>query len=787
MIRNYIKIAWRNIVKNKAYTLINIGGLSVGLACSLLILLWVQDEYSVDGFHANGSQLYQVYERNVQEHQKDATYYTQGLLAEELKKRVPEIQYATGLEQNHPRTFQVGDKTLKMDGTYAGEDFFRMFSYPLLQGTAASALNNAYGIAISRKMAESFFGSDKNAIGKTIRFENKDNLVVTAVFENLPANSSQQFDFLKSWKAFTAENPWANTWGSASPATYIQLRQGANADAVSAKVKNFLALYRPAISGYHTDVLLQRYTDKYLHSNFKNGEIDGGRIEYVSIFSVVAVFILLIACINFMNLSTARSIRRAREVGVRKVAGAARSGLIAQFLCEATLFTFIAAVVAVVISAAVLPAFNTITSKQMVMPCGQPVFWLMLAGLALFTGLISGSYPAIFLSSLKPVKVLKGSLKFTPRAVLFRKGLVVFQFAISIALITGMILIAKQIDFLKTKNLGYDRENLVYIPLEGDLIKKYDVFKEEATRIPGVQFISKMKESPTVIGHTKSDIEWAKRNPNEQVSFSDAAVGYDFVKTLKLQLKAGRDFSKDFADSANYLVNETAAAKMGFKDPVGEYISMGGIKGKIVGVLRDFHFNSMHQAIEPLVIRFADNQKWGTILLRLQADKANSVIPQLEKLSKNLNPDFTFSYAFSDQEYTKLYNSEQVINKLSNYFTGISIFILCVGLLGLAMFTAEQRVKELGIRKVLGASIRSLFTMLSTEFVILVVIALLIATPISWYAMDKWLQGFAYHVDIQPWIFALGGGLIILITMATISFHALKAAMVNPVKSLKSE
>ncbi|MCR8558761.1 ABC transporter permease [Mucilaginibacter sp. BJC16-A38] len=787
MIKNYFKIAWRNLVKSKTHTFINIGGLSIGLACSLLILLWVQDERSVDGFHANGPQLYQVYERSIQQGVTDASYVTQGLLADELKRKVPEVQYASGLEQNHPRTFEVDNKVLKMDGTYAGADFLKMFSYQLLKGTPSSALTAANSLAISRKMAEAFFGSVDNAMGKAIRYENKDNLVVTAIFENLPANSSQQFDFLKSWKAFVAENTWANNWNSSSPSTYIQLRPGADPKKVAAKIKDFLSFYRPATTGLRTELALQPYTEKYLHSTFKNGMADGGRIEYVSIFSLVAIVILLIACINFMNLATARSIKRAREVGVRKVMGAARISLISQFMSEALLLSFISMIIAILIVVSLLPEFNNITGKQIVIQAGQPVYWLALAGVLIITGLLSGGYPAIFLSSLNPVRVLKGSLKFGRGATFFRKGLVVFQFTLSIILIIGTIVVSGQMNYIQGKNLGYNRENLLYVPLEGDLIKNYDLFKYEASQMPGVQSISKMKESPTVIGHSRTDISWEGKDPNQPASFSDATVGYDFVKTMKLQLTGGRDFSKEFADSANYLVNEAAAKKMGYQNAVGRPLSWDDRKGQIVGVLKDFHFNSLHEAIGPLVIRLADNQKWGTILVRIKAGKTKQVVAGLEKIGKELNPDFTFSYQFSDLEYAKLYNSEQVVNKLCNYFASIGIFISCLGLLGLVMFTAEQRVKEISIRKVLGAKVSSLFALLSSEFLILVVISLLIASPVTWYAMSKWLQGFAYHTTMQWWMVALAGGLIILIAMATVSFHAIKAALVNPIKSLRSE
>jgi putative ABC transport system permease protein len=790
MVKNYFKIAWRNLVRNKAFSTINILGLALGMACSLLIMLWVQDEYSVDGFHTSCKQLYQVYERQYYDGKVEATYHTQGLLAGELKRVIPEVQYASSLEQNspYPYTFEAGDKSIKLNGSYAGNDFFKMFSYPLLLGNIETALNTPNGIAISRKMAEEFFGSAEKAIGKPIRYENKENLLVTAVFENVPANSSQQFDFLRNWRDYTQQNPWVSSWGSSSPYTLVQLRKDADPVKVEAKIKDFIQLYMPQTKDSHTELALQPYTEKYLHSTFKNGQVDGGRIEYVRLFSLVAVFVLLIACINFMNLATARSAKRAKEVGIRKVVGAVRSALIGQFIGEALLLTFFSVMIAVALAGILLPAFNNLTEKQLSLPVGQPFFWASLIGLLTLTGLAAGSYPAFFLSSLNPNKVLKGSLKFSYGATFFRKGLVVFQFALSIILIVGMIVIYRQVDYIQTKNGGYDRENLLYIPIEGDLIKSYPLFKEEAGKMPGILSISKMKESPTVIGHHTGDISWPGKDPNLTTSFADATVGYNFVKTMHLKLKEGHDFSKDFGtDSIGYILNEAAVAKIGYQDPVGQPLSWGDHQGKIIGVLEDFHFTSLHEAIEPLVIRLSENQNWGTILVRTEAGKTKRALAGLEKLCKGLNPNYPFTYQFSDQEYAKLYNNEQAVSKLSNYFAFLAIFISCLGLFGLATFTAEQRTKEIGVRKVLGASVPSIVSLLSTSFLKPVVIAMLIAFPVAWYVMNKWLQDFAYKVNIDWWVFALAGLLTICIALLTVSYQSIKAAFSNPVKSLRTE
>jgi len=792
MLKNYLKIAWRNLVRNKTFSLINISGLALGITCSLLIILWVQNERSVDGFHANGKQLFQVYERNYYDGKVDAGYTTQGLLADELKRVIPEVQYTSGLEYVAPpgtsSTFEAGNKINKMAGFYAGDDFFNMFSYPLIQGSQASALNAPGAVAVSRKMAEYFFGDVTNAIGKTIRFENKEDLQVTAVFENIPANSSHQFDFLRSWTDFIKQNAWVNNWSNTSPETFVQLRANADPEKVEAKIKDFIYRYQEKREGSRTEVALQLYTEKYLHSVFKNGYVDGGRIEYVKVSVIVAIFILLIACINFMNLATARSVKRAKEVGLRKVVGAMRSSLIGQFIGEAMLLTVLSIVIAVILTALLLPPFNSLTAKQLYLPVTQPAFWAALVLLLLITGFVAGSYPALFLSSLNPVKVLKGSLKFSRGAVFFRKGLVVFQFTLSILLIVGMIVIYRQMNYIQTKNLGYDRDNLVYIPIEGDLVKNYAVFKEEAEKLPGILAISKMRNSPTIIEHHTGSISWPGKDPNLTVSFADAVVGYDFVNTMKLQLKEGRDFSKNFGtDSTAYLLNETAAGKMGFQNPEGQTITWGNRPGKVIGVLRDFHFSSMHQTIDPLIVRLDEKWPWGTILVRTKAGNTKEAITGLEKICRQLNPKTPFTYQFSDLEFLKLYKSEEVVSKLSNYFALLAILISCLGMFGLATFTAAQRTKEIGVRKVIGASVNNIAIMLSKDFLKLVFIAVLIAFPLAWWTMHEWLQSFAYRINIGPGVFLIAGTSIILITLLTVSFQAIKAAIANPIKSLRTE
>jgi putative ABC transport system permease protein len=488
MLRNFLKVAIRNLWKHKGYSFLNIFGLAMGMACSLLILLWIRDEKSMDNFHVKGDRLYSVFERQYYDGKISSGHYTPGVLPDEMKKVLPEVELACGTSWGDDMTFQAGEKILKENGGEAGADFFRMFSYPLLAGTAETALATPASMAISRKMAVAFFGSPQAAIGKTIRNNNKRDMTVAAVFEDVPENASQKFDFLLNWYAFLDDNSWAKDWGNNGPGTLLLLRKDADAAAFNQKINRFLDKYnKDQGKTFYIRLGIQRFGDIYLHSNFVNGQLEGGRIEYVRLFSIVAIFILCIACINFMNLTTARSVKRAKEIGIRKVVGAVRPALIRQFIGEAVLLAFFSVVLALGMVLLALPAFNHLTGKEIGFPYNSSSFWLSLVALTLVTGMISGSYPALFLSSFQPIRVLKGTLRFSPATAWFRKGLVVFQFVLSIVLIIGTIVVSGQLNYIQSINLGYDRENLVYIPLEGDLTGKYKLFKEAALAAAGGQ------------------------------------------------------------------------------------------------------------------------------------------------------------------------------------------------------------------------------------------------------------------------------------------------------------
>jgi ABC-type antimicrobial peptide transport system permease subunit len=789
MLQSYIKIAFRNLTRDKAFALTNLLGLSVGTACCLLIFLWVAHECHMDNFHVNGQQLFTVYERYRHDGQVGAGYNTRWLLANEMKKVIPDIELASGLAFNRQETFQVNDKILQMQGSCAGTDFFRMFDYPLLEGTASTALNEPASIAISRRMAEIFFGSPSQAMGKTIRFENRKVLVVTAVFENLPALASEKFEYLLNWDAWLADNPDLNSWETNGPRTYVQLRPDADPSAVERKISHFLDGYdRSQTSRFRVELGLQPFGAQYLYSSFTHGRPDSGRIVYVQLFSWVAICILLLACINFMNLATARSVKRAREVGIRKVVGALRRGIMVQFFGEAILLALLAVLFAVWLVWLLLPTFNVLTGKELAFPFSQPIYYLGLGGLVLMIGAVAGSYPALFLSSLQPIRVLKGIPQFGVYSLWLRKGLVIFQFTLSIILIIGTLVVSRQTTYLQQQDIGYVRKTLLYFPLEGALSAHYSLFKQQASKVPGIEWVDVVSQTPQQMEFRTFDLAWEGKDPSSAILFTTTSVGYDYVKLMGLQLLQGRDFSNTLAtDSASFLINETAARTMGYLAPIGKPITLFGRKGHIIGLVKDFHYNSLQKSVRPLIIDLQTNHFYGNVLVRTQPGKTKEALASLEVLYHQLNPGHAFSYSFFEEEYQRFYQNEQIITKLSTTFAFVAVFISCLGLLGLSMFTAHQRTREIGIRKVLGASVTNIVFLLSKEFLCLVAIAYVIATPIAWFTLKKWLEQYAYRVEMTGGILALAGILALLIALLTVSSQALKASLANPVKALRSE
>ncbi|MDO6433214.1 ABC transporter permease [Flavitalea sp. BT771] len=803
MLKSYLTIAWRNIIRHKGYAAINVLGIAMGLTCCLFILLWVQDEKSVDNFHRNGKELFAVYQTATASGNVYGTYTTPlrydsvtHLLLDDVKGNVPEVQYAAFynagyiLPWGHAETFQVGDKIMKLEGSRAGADFFHMFSFPLIEGSPSSALKDIYSIAISRKMAGLFFGSPHEAMGRMVRFENKINFNIAAVFEDLPSNSQMKFDYLINWDA---QRQLHIEFPSNEFHTYVQLKPGADLAKAELNINRHLQTrLGPLDKGTTIRVGLQPVADQYLHSVFVNGKPSAGRIQYVRIFSSVAIFILLIACINFMNLATARSVRRAKEVGLRKVVGSTRAHLLGQFFGESMLFALLAMLTSLLLLFLLLPAFNQFTGKHITLPLSQLTFWTTLLGITLTTGLIAGSYPALYLSSLQPIRTLKGIFRFTQSAIWFRKGLTIFQFVLSIVFLIATIVIVRQTRYVQNTNLGYDRDNLIYIRIEGALsnIDKYQLFKQRASTMPGIQVIDRSTETPHSMDFLTADaINWEGKGPHDQVGFKPASVGFDFVKMMHLTTVQGRPFSRlNATDSSDaFMVNEEAVRRMGMKDPIGKWVSAWKKKGHIIGVLKDYHTGSLHEPIMPVILDVKEFEYFGVIMARAYPGQTPVALASLEKVYKEINPGYAFAYQFVDEEYKKMYASEQIVSRLSILFAFLAIVISCLGLLGLVMFAAEQRVKEIGIRKVLGASLGQIISLFAGDFLQLVTIAFLIAGPLAWYAMNAWLHDFAYRVTLSWWIFALAGASALLIALLTVSHQAMRAATANPVKSLRSE
>lgn len=803
MLKSYFIIAWRSIARHKIPAAINVTGLALAMTCCLFILLWVQDEKSVDNFHANGKNLYVAYETIKADGKRTGSYslplrydsnITRSLL-DDIKDAVPEVKgmalYTTGYELpwGHAETFRVGDKLLKLEGSRAGKDFFTMFSYRLLAGNPQTALSDISSIAISRTMAAQFFGSPQQALGKTLRYENRLDLVVTAVFENLPPQSSFKFEFLINWEA---QKKGLLEYGSNGFYTCLQLAETANLAGTEAKINRFLQTRLDKKQDGDIEIGLQPFADRYLHDVFVNGKPATGRITYVRIFSGVALFILVIACINFMNLATARATKRAKEIGLRKVVGSTRGHLIAQFFSEALLLTLGALAISFALLYLLLPAFNLFTGKEMVPPLAQPVFWKYVIGLLLITGLVAGSYPALYLSSLHPIRTLKGVVHFSQGAVRFRKSLTVFQFVLSILLIIATIVIVRQVSYVQHTHLGYDRENLVYIRIEGALANKnsYLLFKDRALGMPGIAMVDRSTETPHAMGFLVTDpVNWEGKEKNASVGFKPASVGFDFVRLMHLQLAEGRDFSAlNPTDSTDaFMVNEEAVKEMGLKNPIGKWVSAWKKKGHIIGVLKDYHTHSLHEPIKPVVIDVKENENFGVIMVRTQAGKTKAALASLSEVYKDINPGYPFAWQFVDEEYNKLYRSERIMSRLSVLFATLAIIISCLGLLGLVIFSAEQRVKEIGIRKVLGASARQLVALFSKDFLQLMLIAFLIAAPLGWFVMNSWLKDFAYRVAVSWWIFVLAGLASLLVALLTVGYQAVKAAIANPAKSLRTE
>ncbi len=784
MFKHSLLLTVRNFKKYKDSFIINLIGLTTGLACTMLIYLWVNDELGVDKFHTKDSRLYQIMEHQQYAEEIMTTNSTPGILSEALVAEFPEFEHAATTSWVSHHTLSVGELNVKARGIHVGEDYFNIFSYPLIRGDANQVLSDKNAIVISEALAFKLFKSLENVIGKRVEFQHEMSFLVTGVFENIPQNSSEQFDFALSFENFKDKNAWVLEWDNNGPKTYATLKEGSDPELVEKKIAPFI---KSKNRQSNVTLFLKPYSEKYLYGTYENGVLSGGRIEYVRLFSIIAVFILIIACINFMNLSTARASRRSREVGIKKAVGAQQRSLIFQYIGESVLMTLLSLVLAIIIVWLVLPEFNNITGKQIALHLGfSQVLWFIFMGL--LTGLVSGSYPALYLSGFKPAAILKGEIRGSLGELWARRGLVVFQFSLSIILIVSVLVIFKQIEYVQGKNLGYDKDNVIYFPIEGKTKENADTFLNELKQVPGVVNASSIGHRLIGRQSNTSGLDWEGKDPDDLILFENVRTNYGLIETLGIEMKEGRSFSRDFSsDTTKIIFNESAIKVMGLKDPIGQVIRLWGeIDLEIIGVVKDFHFQSLHEVINPLFFIIDPGSNWN-IMARIEAGREQETLERLKNLYKTFNPGFTFDYQFMDEKYQKLYKSEQRVASLSRYFAGFAILISCLGLFGLAAFTAQRRLKEIGIRKVLGSSVSNIIYLLSKDFSRLVFMAILIALPTSYFLMRSWLDKFAFSIELKIWFF-LGSGLIaLIIAWVTVGSQALKAANVNPSACLKDE
>jgi ABC-type antimicrobial peptide transport system permease subunit len=792
MMKNYFKIAFRSLLKNKSTFAINMVGLSTGLACVILIFLWVKDELNVDKFHENDAQLYQVMEVMNANGDISVNPDTQGLLAETMAKNLPEVEKATTffslVNEGYEFNLKTPDnKIVKAGAIFADKPFFEMFTYPLLRGNESQVFEQKESVVISESLAQKMFGTT-DALGKTIdcNFFGMGVLAkVTGVMQDVPNNSTMKFDFVLTKGTLFDMVPNFKEWSNEGTNTFLQLKAGTDIAAFNAKIKTFVHQYS---NDTRFESFVRPYSAAYLHGNYENGVQAGGRIDYVELFGVIGLFVLFIACINFMNLSTATASKREKEIGIKKAVGSSRGSLIAQFLTESVMTVLISLLVAVLLVFVLLPQFNQITGKTIVFDL-NPITILSLLFGAVLTGVISGYYPAFYLSGITTIDILKGKVKTSFSELLARKGLVVFQFTISLFLIVAVLAVYNQMQFIQNMNLGYDRKNVLYIERDGPLMEKSQAFLERAKNLPAISNASSIQGAIAQTGDNSntSGIDWKGRNSDDDLVYAIKTVDYNLIETLDIKMAEGRSFSSNFgAENESLIFNETAIKAMGIDKPIGKKVTMWGEEKTIVGVTKDFFANSIHEKIRPTIFRYAP-ERTSQFVFKIAAGKEKQTIEKLKTLYAEFNPGYPFNYTFMDDNYQKLYIAEQRVATLSKYFAGLAILISCLGLFGLAMFNAKQRAKEVSIRKVLGASVGKVVIMLSKDFVKLAVIAVFVAFPISWYALTQWLDNYAYKADLSTMTFVLSFAGIIVITLLTVSYQAIKAALANPVESLKSE
>jgi ABC-type antimicrobial peptide transport system permease subunit len=783
MLRNYFKIALRNILRHKAYSAINISGLAIGMASSILILLWVQNELSFDKFHTNADQIYRI--------TADASGFKAAVnpagMPAGLQAVMPVIKNTVRLSHISSALFDAGGdrKFEEKKIFYADSTFLEIFSFPLLKGDRKTALLRHDGVLLTAAMAKKYFG-DHEALGQTLKKDDGKYVTVTGVLADIPSNSHLQFDFILPLVA--QRN---NVYSSFNFYSYVLLDNNfvPTPSAMARINQQMNQVFKQHVKEdvIKAEFQLQPLTAIHLDPPLQVDLPGHGNRQYVNIFFIVAIFILIVACINFMNLATARSARRAKEVGLRKVVGAVRGQIVRQFLGEALLISFFALVLAIALVGLCLPLFNQLANKDLSLRLWDGKLLLTLLSISILTGLVAGSYPALFLSGFQPVKVLKGNLRTLGGNLLFRNGLVITQFVVSIVLLAGTIVVYNQLEFIRSRNMGFEKENLLYIPMKGEIWSKQKTLRTQLEQNPLTSSYTILSELPIDIMSGDADVQWEGKDPRSQIIIPSLAVSESFIDVFHMKILRGRDFSPAFkADSNNYIINETAVRTMGFtmNNAVGKHLGWGDLKGTVIGVVKDFNFKPIHQVIEPLILHI--NSWGGTVVVRAGSGTTEATIHALEKITKDLNPAYPFSYNFLDQDLANLYKGEEQMGNIFKLFAFLAIFISGLGLYGLSAFMAQQRTKEIGVRKVLGASIFNIVYLLSTGFTRLILIAIVISVPLSFFAIHRWLESFAYHIEVGWTVFFLASMAALILAWLTVSFETIKAAIINPASSLRS-
>jgi predicted permease len=795
MFINYFKTAFRNLQKNKAYSLLNIFGLAMGIACAALIFLWVEDELNWDSSHVKKDRLYYVKE-NQQYNGNTLTFSsTPGLLGPAIQAEVPGIANTCRMNEDDAQVlFTIGDKVMYASGRYAEPAVFSLFTLPFTEGNAATAFNQLYSIVLTQKTAIKFFGTDKNVIGRTVRADNKQDYVITGVLKNIPENSSLQFEWVSPFQIWFNRSEWAHRWGSNCLSTYVELQPGVHPDAVNKLLHDFIKHKK---ADANASPFLFSMNDWHLRDKFENGvQTGGGRIEYVRLFSVIAWIILLIACFNFMNMATARSEKRAREIGVRKVLGAGKQKLIVQFIGEAMFMTLLSSVLALIIISITLPAFNTLVQKHLGLGLSEPIHLLALLAIVVICGLVAGSYPSFYLSSFNPVFALKGVKLKTGSASLVRKGLVVAQFGISIVLIISTLVIYRQIQHVKSRNLGMNKNNLLQTGVIGSVARHYNVIRQDLLNTGAVESVA-LSDYPTLYsGNNTGGMTWEGKASTEDILISQRFVSTGFFNTSGIQILSGRDVTAGDSGIVNKTINivitQSLEKLMGKGSALGKKLwyqgDTSGLQAQVVGVVNDYVYGDMYGRPDPVMFFYAKPENTTQLYIRFKPQaNIEKALAQVQAIMTKNNPAYPFNWQFVDDQFNQLFLNEALISKLSRLFAALAILISCLGLFGLAAYTAERRTKEIGVRKVLGASVANITSLLSADFIKLVAIACVIAFPVAWLAMHRWLQNYQYRINIGWWIFIAAGLTALVIALLTISFTSIKAALANPVKNLRTE